>query len=91
MLVAAGGRPGFQGSYSSTEFLHPGASHWIYGPELAKPMDGASAAFINGKIIQAGGFGDQGNEVRIDCPYTLIFSYLIKTMIIHDSFSSSDL
>ena len=63
VLVAAGGKPGFHGSFSSTEFLHLGASHWTYGPELPRPLDGASAALVNGKIILTGGFGIEGNEV----------------------------
>ena len=65
VLVAAGGKPGFQGSFSSTEFLHLGASHWTYGPELPRPLDGASAALVNGKVILTGGFGNEGNEVSI--------------------------
>ena len=64
ILVAAGGRPGFQSSLSSTEFLRLGSSDWTQGPEMPRPLDGASAAVVNGRIIMTGGYGIVGTEVR---------------------------
>ena len=64
ILVAAGGRPDFHSSLSSTEFLRLGSSDWTEGPELPRPMDGASAAVVNGRIVMTGGYGLEGTEGR---------------------------
>ena len=64
ILVAAGGRPDFHSSLSSTEFLRLGSSDWTEGPELPRPLDGAGAAVVNERIVMTGGYGIEGTEVR---------------------------
>ena len=58
------------------QFLSMVVSHfWISEPKLPRPVDGASAAIVNGKIIQTGGYGIDGTEVRVYCPPMSMYKF----------------